>query len=305
MSKCYASAILKVAEGEISYLEKASNSQLDDKTANAGNKNYTKYARDFDQKYPSWYNGKKNGFAWCDMFVDWCMLTAYGYTEALRLLCQPERSAGAGCTYSLMYYKQKGQFHASNPKPGDQIFFGTSTTNVSHTGLVEKVDATKVYTIEGNTSDKVARRTYSLSDKKIVGYGRPAYDAEKDVSGGSQAVTEPVQKPSTGSGTVYTVVWGDTLSKIAAKYGTTVKAIADLNGIKNVNRINVGQKLTIPGGSSAPSKTTVQHTVVRGDTLWSLASRYLGAGSKYRQIMTENGLTSTVITVGQVLNITK
>lgn len=72
MSKCYASAVLKVAEGEIGYLEKASNSQLDDKTANAGNKNYTKYARDFDQKYPSWYNGKKNGFAWCDMFVDWC-----------------------------------------------------------------------------------------------------------------------------------------------------------------------------------------------------------------------------------------
>ena len=233
------------------------------------------------------------------------MLTAFGYTEALRLLCQPEHSAGAGCTYSLMYYKQKGQYHASNPKPGDQIFFGTSTTNVSHTGLVEKVDATKVYTIEGNTSDKVARRTYSLSDKKIVGYGRPAYDAEKDVSGGSQAVTEPVQKPSTGSSTVYTVVWGDTLSKIAAKYGTTVKAIADLNGIKNVNRINVGQKLTIPGGSSTPAKTTVQHTVVRGDTLWALASRYLGAGSKYRQIMIENGLTSTTIRVGQVLNITK
>ena len=144
--------LIATARAEIGYLEKASNSQLDDKTANAGNKNYTKYARDFDQKYPSWYNGKKNGFAWCDMFVDWCMLTAFGYTEALRLLCQPERSAGAGCTYSLMYYKQKGQYHASNPKPGDQIFFGTSTTNVSHTGLVEKVDATKVYTIEGNTS---------------------------------------------------------------------------------------------------------------------------------------------------------
>lgn len=64
---CTASKVIAVAAAEIGYKEKASNSQLDNKTANAGSKNYTKYARDFDQKYPQWYNGKKNGFAWCDM----------------------------------------------------------------------------------------------------------------------------------------------------------------------------------------------------------------------------------------------
>ena len=155
MSKCYASAVLAIAAAEIGYHEKKSNSQLDNPTANAGSANYTKYARDFDEKYPKWYNGKKNGFAWCDMFVDWCMLTAFGYADALRLLCQPERSAGAGCTYSLMYYEKQGRYHAKDPKPGDQIFFSTahSKSNVSHTGLVEKVDGSKVYTIEGNTSD--------------------------------------------------------------------------------------------------------------------------------------------------------
>ncbi|MFR5406680.1 MAG: CHAP domain-containing protein [Oscillibacter sp.] len=180
MSKCYASAVLAIAAAEIGYHEKKSNSQLDNPTANAGSANYTKYARDFDEKYPKWYNGKKNGFAWCDMFVDWCMLTAFGYADALRLLCQPERSAGAGCTYSLMYYEKQGRYHAKDPKPGDQIFFSTahSKSNVSHTGLVEKVDGSKVYTIEGNTSDQVARRSYYLSDSYIVGYGRPAYDAE-------------------------------------------------------------------------------------------------------------------------------
>ena len=180
MSKCYASAVLAIAAAEIGYHEKKSNSQLDNPTANAGSANYTKYARDFDEKYPKWYNGKKNGFAWCDMFVDWCMLTAFGYVDALRLLCQPERSAGAGCTYSLMYYEKQGRYHAKDPKPGDQIFFSTahSKSNVSHTGLVEKVDGSKVYTIEGNTSDQVARRSYYLSDNYIVGYGRPAYDAE-------------------------------------------------------------------------------------------------------------------------------
>jgi len=179
---CDASKVIAVAVAEIGYKEKKSNSQLDDKTANAGSGNYTKYASDFDQKYPKWYNGKKNGYAWCDMFVDWCFLTAYGYENALRLLCQPEKSAGAGCTYSLRYYKNKGQFHTSGPKPGDQIFFGTSLDNSTHTGIVEKVTAQKVYTIEGNTSDQVARRNYALSNSRILGYGRPAYDAVQTVA---------------------------------------------------------------------------------------------------------------------------
>ena len=174
---CTAAKVIAVAVDQIGYKEKASNTSLDSKTANAGSANYTKYARDFDQKYPKWYNGKKNGFAWCDMFVDWCFLTAFGYEKALALLCQPERSAGAGCTYSLRYFKNKGQFHTKDPQPGDQIFFGTSLDNSTHTGIVESVDKKQVHTIEGNTSNQVARRNYSLTNSRILGYGRPAYDA--------------------------------------------------------------------------------------------------------------------------------
>ena len=174
---CTAAKVIAVAVDQIGYKEKASNTSLDSKTANAGSANYTKYARDFDQKYPKWYNGKKNGFAWCDMFVDWCFLTAFGYEKALALLCQPERSAGAGCTYSLRYFKNKGQFHTSDPKLGDQIFFGTSLDNSTHTGIVESVDKKQVHTIEGNTSNQVARRNYSLTNSRILGYGRPSYDA--------------------------------------------------------------------------------------------------------------------------------
>ena len=207
---CTASKLIAVAAAEIGYKEKASNASLDDKTANAGSANYTKYARDFDQKYPNWYNGKKNGYAWCDMFVDWCFLTAFGYEKALRLTCQPEKSAGAGCTYSLRYYKNKGQFHTSGPKPGDQIFFGTSIDNSSHTGIVEKVDGSKVYTIEGNTNDQVARRSYALNNSRILGYGRPAYDAE----GATQPTT-----PTPVSTTKYYRVrksWSDKSSQIGA-----------------------------------------------------------------------------------------
>lgn len=52
--------------------------------------------------------------------------------------------------------------------------------------------------------------------------------------------------------TVYTVKKGDTLSRIAAKYGTTYQAIAAYNGIKNPNVIRVGQKIKIPA-STAPA----------------------------------------------------
>lgn len=52
--------------------------------------------------------------------------------------------------------------------------------------------------------------------------------------------------------TVYTVKKGDTLSRIAAKYGTTYQAIAAYNGIKNPNAIHVGQKIKIPA-STAPA----------------------------------------------------
>lgn len=58
--------ILSIANEEVGYLEKASNDQLDDKTANAGNKNYTKYMRDMDSL--NVYNGKKQGYAWCNRF---------------------------------------------------------------------------------------------------------------------------------------------------------------------------------------------------------------------------------------------
>ena len=214
-SGCDASKVIAVAAAEIGYKEKKSNAQLDDKTANAGSGNYTKYARDFDQKYPQWYNGKKNGYAWCDMFVDWCFLTAYGYENALRLLCQPEKSAGAGCTYSLRYYKNKGQFHTSGPRPGDQIFFGTSQSDSSHTGIVEKVTASKVYTIEGNTSDQVARRNYALSNSRILGYGRPAYDAVTETA----PTPTPVVTPTAPVTDAEKTIWDTLMGFIGNAYG--------------------------------------------------------------------------------------
>lgn len=176
--------VIATATVEIGYIEKATNANLDSKTANSGSGNWTKYARDLDN-IGNIYNGKKNGYAWCDIFVDWCFITAFGVEIGMKLLCQPYKCAGAGCTYSAQYYKQKGQFYTKKPQPGDQIFFtndGGKTSN--HTGIVVKVDSSKVYTIEGNTSSLpgvvpnggcVRDKSYSLTYSKIYGYGRPDY----------------------------------------------------------------------------------------------------------------------------------
>lgn len=185
-----AKELIKVAEAEVGYLEKETNKNLDNKTANAGDENYTKYARDFDTKYPDFYNGRKNGYAWCDVFVDWCFVTAFGVAKAMELLGQPKKSLGAGCLYSANYYKKIGQFYTS-PKVGDQIFFKSSSGGVSHTGIVYNVTSTKVCTIEGNTSTAsgvvsnggaVAKKSYNLTSNAIYGYGRPKYDPEPVVA---------------------------------------------------------------------------------------------------------------------------
>lgn len=181
----FASKVVRIALDEVGYLEKASNANLDSNTANAGSRNYTKYARDLDN-IPGFYNGKKNGYAWCDVFVDWCFVQAFGVDKAKELLCQPDKSLGAGCGYSMNYYKNKGQFH-TKPAIGDQIFF-KSGSSITHTGLVYDVDKTYVYTIEGNTSSAsgvvsnggaVCKKRYKLSYNKIAGYGRPSYDKEE------------------------------------------------------------------------------------------------------------------------------
>lgn len=177
MSKCYASTLITLAKSEIGYKEKNTNSYLDSKTENAGDNNWNKYAHFIDSNYPDFYNGKKNGYAWCDIFVDYLFIKSFGLTNALRLTGQPLKSTGAGCTYSLKFYKAINRLENA-PTIGSQIFFGTNQNSVAHTGVVYKYDSMYVYTIEGNTSNQVAYRKYRLDDKTIVGYGCPNYDKE-------------------------------------------------------------------------------------------------------------------------------
>lgn len=148
--------------------------------------NGNKYAEYLDS-IPGFYNGKKNFYAWCDCFVDAAFAHCYGVVGAKELLCQPDNSAGAGCLYSAQYFMAKGRFRHS-PEPGDQIFFTYAEGEVSHTGIVVEVTGYSVVTVEGNTSDMVAKRSYPLSDARIYGYGHPDWEA-----GGAAADPEPVE----------------------------------------------------------------------------------------------------------------
>lgn len=171
--------VIQVALQEVGYLEKKDNSNLDSKTANAGYNNWTKYARDLDKL--GVYNFAKNGFDWCDIFVDWCFVQAYGLDNMVKMLYQPLKGLGAGCTYSMGYYRDNNALF-STPEAGDQCFFSRDGWKTSyHTGLVERVEGGRIYTVEGNTSNAsgviangggVARKSYPIS---MAMYGRPNY----------------------------------------------------------------------------------------------------------------------------------
>ncbi len=143
----------------------------------------------------------------------------------------------------------------------------------------------------------VKGRTYDVaqvSGNRVLLAGINSWISKADVEIISVS-SAPIQAPAVGT---YTVRSGDTLSSIAAKFGTSYQALAGLNGISNPNLIYVGQVLRVNGSASAGS---VYYTVRVGDNLSSIASRY---GTSYQSIASLNGLTNpNLIYVGQTLKI--
>ena len=190
-----ASKLIEIATAEIGYHEKASNANLDSKTANSGNKNFTKYGRDlFNAEF---FNGNKNGFDWCAQFPTWCVwkLTGKNKKKTEYILCVGGELS-AGCGFALKYYKSAGRFD-KNPKVGDQIFFKYTNDNstADHTGIVVRVTDSLVETIEGNSGNEVKRKAYQRTDKTIIGYGHPRYDAEPKKTVTKEVKTVNIEMP--------------------------------------------------------------------------------------------------------------
>ena len=127
--------LIEIANAEVGYLEKSSNSQLDSKTANASTANYTKYWRDIKPEY--------QGQPWCACFVTWCFVNAFGKDTAEKLLKH----------YPYVYCPTMADLFTlnANPKVGDIVIFKHSGT-FTHTGIVTSVNGDYFTTVEGNTS---------------------------------------------------------------------------------------------------------------------------------------------------------
>ena len=182
MGKCYASKVIEIALKDEGYLEKRSNTDLYDKTKNAGNKNYTKYAYELDQ-IKGFYNGKKNGYPYCAVAVDYWQIKAFGVEDMKKITFHTQ--LGAGCIWCAKQYEKVGRLYKS-AEVGDEAFFIDKDGDFYHTGLVYKVDSKYVYTIEANTTDSssvvanggaTVKKKYPVNSTYIR-YGRPKYDAE-------------------------------------------------------------------------------------------------------------------------------
>ena len=235
--------------------------------------------------------------AWCATFASEIAIEA-GYTDIIPTECS--------CNRQIKLWQQMGRWcenDAKVPEPGDYIYYdwddngvGDCTGSAEHVGIVESCNGNTITVIEGNKSNAVGRRTLEVNGRYIRGYGVPDF-SKKATSEPAKPAAPAQPAQGTAGEQVYTVQRGDTLSGIAAKYGTTYQKLASYNGIANPNVISVGQKIKIPGSGVRT------YTVKAGDSLWAIAANQLGDGSRYNEIKTMNGLTSNTIYAGQTLKL--
>jgi len=168
-----AKATVNAATEDLGYMEKASNADLDDKTANVGSANYTKYGKIMGLNPAQWCC--QSGCCWIEK----------GGTKSPHT---------AGCYNAITWYWGNTEFHLRfnyTPRIGDQIFFSSATMpkGGAHTGIVTGTDGVRVYTIEGNTSNgekvipnggEVCAKSYLLTNPAIYGYGTPNYIEESE-----------------------------------------------------------------------------------------------------------------------------
>jgi hypothetical protein len=115
-------------------------------------------------------NGRRE--PWCANFISWA------YRQAGHQLPGNQRSL-ASVQNMEDTMKRNGKWFGrgqGTPQPGDIIFFGNRGGSDRgpgrHVGMVEKVENGRVFTIEGNSSNSVRRRSYPLNASRITGYGR-------------------------------------------------------------------------------------------------------------------------------------
>lgn len=223
-------------------------------------------------KYGAWYG--MNGAAWCHMFVSWCANQAGVSTSIVPKTAST--SVGMQWFVNKGLFKYKGKY---TPKRGDIIYF--KSAGASHVGIVEYVSGSTVHTVEGNTSNKVARRSYSLTASRITGYGVPKYtnlntsgsssSSSKTSSSTSSTELEYLRKILSNKSTVSTSVTGTATQ--TNKLPNGVVEVLITNGTKNFTiPVEDGMKIVwertgTPGKLTFDAKYEKNFKIIEGNSV--------------------------------------
>lgn len=169
-------------------------------------------------------------------------------TVASALVFQPAAQAASTCTQGFPYTVQRGDdlFRIANRFGTTvatlQVFNGLPNANRINAGQTICINNATYIVQSGDTLNSIASRLgVSVSElERVNNITNPSL-----IETGQQLLI-----PSTSVPSLYTVQMGDTLTKIAGRYGTTVSVLAQTNHITNVNLILVGQVLVVPVGGT-------------------------------------------------------
>lgn len=180
----------------------------------------------------------------------------------------------------------------------------TAATTVG-TYTVKAGDTLSAIASRYSTSSSTLASLNSLSNPNLIYVGQ-VLKVSSNASTSSSTSSSANSTVTTAAS--YTVKAGDTLSAIAAKYGTTYQALASTNSISNPNDIYVGQVIKVSATATAASSQAASstnsngsYTVKSGDTLYGIA---LANGLNWQTLAKQNGISDpNVIFVGQKLSL--
>lgn len=172
-----------------------------------------------------------------------------------------------------------------------------------HVAVVERIDsANQIYTSESGYGSSAFWNSIrsNANGRWGLGSGYSFRGCIINPAIGDVHYVEPTPTPTPSGETIYVVVKGDTLSRIASLYGTTYQKLAEYNGIANPNLIYPGQHIRIPEASGKVE--TITYVVKPGDNLSKIAKAY---NTSWQKIYEDNkdviGKNPNLIYVGQKL----
>ncbi|MFR0609048.1 LysM peptidoglycan-binding domain-containing protein [Limosilactobacillus mucosae] len=205
---------------------------------------------------------------------------------------------------NLIYVGQVLKLKDSQTTNSSSATSSSTAATTAGTYTVKAGDTLSAIASRYSTSSSTLASLNSLSNPNLIYVGQ-VLKVSSNASTSSSTSSSANNTVTTASS--YTVKAGDTLSAIAAKYGTTYQALASANSISNPNDIYVGQVIKVSATVTAASSQTVSstssgsYTVKSGDTLYGIA---LANGLNWRTLAKQNGISDpNVIFVGQKLRL--